>query len=175
VKTRKCNHCNKIFYKDKCSYQRFCSAVCSLFNRVDTLDSKKCWNWLMYVDQDGYAELTYKGEKIKGHRLAYEFKNGDIPKGKQINHRCNNRKCVNPNHVYAGSHKDNMHDRMIAGTLSGEKHGMAKLNEEQVKYILKVFKPYDKIFNGIALAKQFNVDSSLIYCIIKRKIWKNVQ
>lgn len=78
----------------------------------------KCWEWRGKIRPDGYGSYTpirYQGRKIqKAPNIAYLIVYGGLPKGAYICHKCDNKKCVNPNHLYAGTSQDNvidMHDR----------------------------------------------------------------
>ncbi len=84
-----------------------------------------CWNWIGPKTSDGYggmsSSFTGKSKMYRAHRLSYIlFKESIIPDDKQILHKCNNTLCVNPDHLYAGSHLDNMKDLRESGVLSGK-------------------------------------------------------
>ena len=77
----------------------------------------ECWNWTGYILPDGYAQfiLSVKEGWVRAHRKSFELFYGEIPEGAHVLHRCNNKKCVNPLHLYAGSNADNCTDRVAAG------------------------------------------------------------
>jgi hypothetical protein len=89
-----------------------------------------CWEWALYIDKRGYGELKMPGTRVnkRAHRVAYEARFGDIPKGLFVCHKCDNPKCVNPDHLFVGTHQDNMDDMMKknrharAKTFLGKKH-----------------------------------------------------
>ena len=139
---------------------------------------KECWPWLGKLNSDGYG--VAESEFILGyytcgaHRIAYGLTKGKLPKGKFVLHRCNNASCCNPDHLYAGTKKDNRRDAMLAGTAfipdnRGEKHGKHKLTEKQVNEILR-----DKTHTGYYLSKKYNISEAIICQIRKRKIWRHV-
>lgn len=84
-------------------------------------ESTGCWEWMGAHLQNGYgfAKLMCykKGKKrnFTAHRLFYEHYKGKIPKGLLVCHHCDNRICCNPEHLFLGTHKDNMQDMMIKG------------------------------------------------------------
>lgn len=105
---------------------------------VDT--SGQCWEWRGTKDSKGYGVMKLADKMLKAHRLSWEIHNGPIPQGNGyhgtvIRHGCDNPGCVNPSHLFAGSHSDNVKDRGERGRTArqyGERHGMAKLTTSQV-------------------------------------------
>lgn len=90
-----------------------------------------CWNWSMACDAYGYGVLRVEGRLMKMHRLSWMLHRGEIPKGVLVCHKCDNRKCANPEHLFLGSYGDNTKDMMRKG-----RGGVAlKLNDEQVAII----------------------------------------
>ena len=97
---------------------------------------KECWEWQGATHESGYGILTVAGGKTKStHRLAYELHYGDIPEGLMVLHKCNNRICINPDHLYVGTHNDNMNDMADSNNLKGELNPMSILTEENVREI----------------------------------------
>lgn len=86
--------------------------------KVDT--SGDCWEWTAGVDTMGYGALRVPGprtsnKKIRASRYSWMLHNGTIPSGKHVLHTCDNRRCVNPKHLWLGSHSDNMKDMAAKG------------------------------------------------------------
>jgi len=75
----------------------------------------RCWEWTAAITKVGYGELTIRQNVLLAHRVSYELAFGEIPRGLLICHNCDNRKCVNPHHLFLGTHKDNTHDMMKKG------------------------------------------------------------
>lgn len=69
-----------------------------------------CWVWIASRNKKGYGHLRARGTIAYAHRLAWELKRGPIPEGLWVLHRCDNPWCVRPDHLFLGTHKDNVAD-----------------------------------------------------------------
>lgn len=132
-----------------------------------------CWVWRGHVDEIGYGRFPYEGEN-KAHRVAYALFNGAIPNGMLVLHKCDNRQCVNPAHLFLGTQKDNMadmsaKDRGVAPRLFGERNPMSKLSAEQVAEIRAMVEGGAK---QIDACKRFGVSPMTVSRIIRRQAWK---
>ncbi|MEB3319818.1 MAG: HNH endonuclease signature motif containing protein [Cyanobium sp.] len=74
-----------------------------------------CWEWVGFRHPDGYGRLKYQGRMWLTHRAMYEAVHGPIPPGGVICHRCDNRACCNPDHLFLGSPRDNFLDMVEKG------------------------------------------------------------
>ncbi len=84
---------------------------------------ESCWEWTGAID-DNYGVAWRNGKKTGAHRAAYEMEYGLIPEGMQVLHRCDNPPCVRPDHLFLGTHADNMADRSSKNRQStGSVHG----------------------------------------------------
>lgn len=134
-----------------------------------------CWRWAGFIDKDGYTVMScdkrYGAEK--GHRASWIIHKGPIPKGMFVCHRCDNKECTNPEHLFLGTPADNTKDMIQKNRKCiGSQVPTSKLNEEQVKAIkilLKLGKSYPKI------AKMFNVGINAIIRIKNGETWKHVE
>jgi hypothetical protein len=147
------------------------------WKKVKILEDDLCWEWQASKDFKGYGHFSVNGRTIRSHRLSYMIKNGkdSIPEGMSICHFCDNRKCVNPNHLFLGTNYDNVQDRHTKGrdgAAIGEKHGKAKLKEEDVLFIRESYA--DKKFTRQELAEMFGIKDGEIGNIVKGLNWKNV-
>ena len=85
------------------------------FDKINKTNT--CWNWTASL-RNGYGVISVNGKNISAHRISWELHNNrDIPEGMVICHTCDNRKCVNPNHLFLGTQSDNMKDCSAKGRL----------------------------------------------------------
>lgn len=73
----------------------------------------QCWEWQGPLGATGYGQIHIHGRTLKAHRAAFVVKYGWLPRKLYICHTCDNRRCCNPNHLYAGTHQDNMNDMRV--------------------------------------------------------------
>ncbi len=99
-----------------------------------------CWEWQGYIDENGYGRIqishNYKYKTFRTHRFAWHLTNGEI--NDCILHSCDNRKCVNPNHLRDGSYLDNTNDKRLRGRFPntfGEKNSNSKLSITEARFI----------------------------------------
>ncbi len=128
-----------------------------------------CHYWTGHTTKKGYGSSHLDYKVRHAHRIAYELYVGPIPDGLFVCHHCDNRVCVNPNHLFLGTNMDNMLDKMRKNrTAAGSTHGMAKLNENDIFFIRS---SSDSMKD---LALKHNVTPECIYLIINRKSWKHI-
>lgn len=135
-----------------------------------------CWLWGGNLDGDGYGRIYHKtndGFRL-AHRYSYFLHRGEHPKNKCVLHSCDNRICVNPDHLFLGTNQENTADRYIKGrSAKGSNHGMASLTEDQVLKILELYSTNK--FGRCKLQRMFNVSSNAIYGIVTGKTWKHIK
>lgn len=148
------------------------SIIERFWNKVKKTDN--CWEWTANSDKDGYGKFKLKdGTQMRAHRFSYELENGPIDKGLFVCHKCDNRACVNPNHLFLGTPKDNTQDMIKKGrSLSGRQNPAAKLTEEDVREIRKLYS--NKLLDQPALAGFYGMHQTIISAIVRRQIWKFV-
>jgi len=131
-----------------------------------------CWNWTGCKDKDGYGKCNLFGE-WRASRVSYIILKGPIQKGMSVLHTCDNKTCVNPDHLFLGTQADNIRDKISKGRQArGETHPHKKFTE---KLIRKLRLEYDGVRGSkLKLSKKYGVSLPQVCAIINRKQWKHV-
>lgn len=136
--------------------------------RVDPANG--CWEWTASKWKNGYGRMAVNRKIKRAHRVSYEIHRGDVPLGFSVLHRCDNRGCVNPEHLFLGSQADNMADMVAKGRqLRGAEITQAKLGERDVAAIRASVG-----IMGKDLAAQYGVSRGQISRIRGHQNWKDV-
>jgi hypothetical protein len=130
-----------------------------------------CWEW-QASKKDGYGRLRWDGNTPRyAHRVAWQLTRGDIPPGIEVCHRCDNPPCVNPDHLFLGTHADNFADAVAKGRMHpGSKNYNALLSESDVRLIRQMAAEGTQ---GVALARRFGVHPNTIYAVLRGRTWRS--
>lgn len=141
---RRCDYCGANFEPKKPSAKtRFCSVQCKNEGLSIPLEVKfersiqrtpECWLWMGQIRPNGYGCIPHRRKNVSPHRFAFEQAKGPIPKGMQVCHTCDNRRCVNPDHLFLGDAFDNMRDMINKGRgATGARHGRHTMPERTAR------------------------------------------
>lgn len=179
----KCNHCDKQAHARQLCHMHYARELRAgalipkakespqqyILNRI-VVQPTSCWEWVKckYL---GYGRLVLNKKHWAAHVYSYVAFVGPVPVGLQINHKCHNRACVNPNHLYAGTQKENvrdMDDSFRRNQARGARAGNSKITDDVAK----------SIFNasgfGKDIAQQYGISQSLVYAIKNKKVWRHI-
>lgn len=134
-----------------------------------------CWNWNGSLINKGYGQISIKGKNCQPHRISWKVFVGEIPKGMQINHKCHNSKCINPEHLYTGTQQENIRDMDLSNRRSisfGSKCNQSRLNDGLIKIIRDSL---SKGSRACDLANEFGVGRTCIANIKHKRTWKHVK
>lgn len=170
VVVRRCRGGKEIVYAR--SPQRFEPVTTRFLNSVQIGTVSECWRWVGPIDSEGYGRIN-TGKTEKAHRFSYLAFHGKIDPSKIVCHKCDNPPCVNPHHLFLGTHADNNMDCISKGRAKhsyGEGHYLAKLTSKDVLMIKKLLATRSKR----SIAKQFGVSDKSISNIGNNRTWKHL-
>lgn len=134
--------------------------------KVDRANKKSCWEWAASKSNQGYGHIRSKNPVVKGlaHRLSYFIHYGNFDAKCDVLHKCDNPSCVNPHHLFLGSHQDNMKDA------AKKERFKSKLTAESAREIVRL------VESGVRqylVAKQFGITQSTLWSILKGRTWSH--
>lgn len=127
----------------------------------------KCWNWKGSIACTGYGRLGSNQTRHYGsaHRISWKLHYGIVPKGFCVCHKCDNRKCVNPQHLFLGTYADNFKDMYRKGR---HWHKLTTLNIINIRSLNKL-----KLLSNRKIAKKFSISHTMVNDIVNRVWWKD--
>ena len=153
---------------------KFCSRACqasrerrspeeAFWLRVNKTET--CWMWTGAKIPRGYGNFLCQRKRVYAHRYSYEIHIGPITEGLFVLHRCDQPACVNPEHLFLGTHLDNMRDMRIKGRAPS-----TKLSAEDVLQIREL----SKTLTPAEIAMRFTVSDTAIRKILTRRSWDHI-
>lgn len=150
---------------------RFWSKVNIKYNPDGTQNIKACMEWTGGKFDYGYGKFRVFKKHVRTHRFSYECYNGLIPEGLYVCHSCDNPPCVNPYHLWVGTHQENDQDKVKKGRSTiGVTNPMAKLSNDDVLEIVDLF----PLYNDDYIADMFDVGHTIINRIRNGKNWSHI-
>jgi len=158
------------------------------WSRVSKKSAGECWEWQGSTTSSGYGNLAWHGLRVQAHRVAYFLTSGGIGletqfrhKGRAktyrrfVLHRCDNRLCCNPDHLFLGSMRTNQLDAYRKGRKQQPQsgHTNAKLSPKQVREIRKRYDSGEA--KQTLLAHQFGVSQRVISLVVRRESYKDIK
>ena len=136
-------------------------------------DKTGCWNWTASGRGVGYGCLKIEGKVVDSHRVSWMLFQGNIPENMLVCHKCDNVFCINPDHLFLGTHQDNMDDKMSKKRnpdYAGERNPSAKLTSKQVIEIRNI--------EGLSqrqIAKIYKITQTMVGYIRRKENWKHLK
>jgi hypothetical protein len=188
--------------EEKAKQKRQLSILARYWSNVKVAEPDECWPWKASFRRDGYGQMMVNYRKYGTHRLAWLLAKGTIPEGLFVCHKCDNKACCNPNHLFLGTQEDNFNDMVQKGRQArgeslgnriranaprgdrnglrlhpesvprGELSGTHKLKEWQVLEIRRVYKQKSSTMQ--TLADKYEVSITEVFRIIHRRRWCHI-
>lgn len=163
---RRCMWCYKNGKVDMAFFPKLLEQKTLLF------EDTNCWVWQGATASNGYGSIVVAGNTFLVHRLVWKLHNGDIPDGMHILHTCDRPICCNIDHLFIGTHADNMTDKAQKGrSTQGEKQPNAKLTDDKV---LEIRQKHNTGTKQADLAREYGVSYQNIHHIVHRMTWAHI-
>lgn len=135
-----------------------------------------CWPWLGSLSRQGYGIARVRKKQTSAHRVAFAISGGKLSKEKPfVLHKCDNKRCCNPSHLYAGNNSDNQFDRSRRNHSSfqiGSEHPGAKLTEDDVREIMDLWRR--RVMTLKSLSARYGTRREHIWRIVSGRSWIHV-
>lgn len=141
------------------------------WSKVDVRGRDECWPWIASFDLRGYGQFYWRGRLRRAHRVSWQLAHSEITSDVLVCHHCDNPACVNPKHLFLGTHRDNVQDMIRKGRnvihgQKGESNGHCKLTDAQV---LEIRKRYSRGgIRQVDLAQEYGVAQAYVSALVRR-------
>lgn len=149
--------------------------IARFLSLVKDIRTEECWEWGSVLNSNGYGRFMVQNKHRLAHRVSYEIFFGEVPDGLRVCHRCDNRLCVNPMHLWLGTQSENLKDAVSKGRMKhpdtrAEKNGNTKLTWEHVRNIRAMHNTGVRKYH---IASLFGVSPSTVGNIVNQETWKD--
>lgn len=139
------------------------------WRKVDKTHPTGCWPWEASLGGSrGYGQFELKGKTPRAHRVAWVISYGEIPAGLFVLHKCDNRLCCNPSHLFLGTAHDNTQDMMKKGRHRITNHKLTEFDVSEIRLRLCAGE------RQCDLVREFGVSPAAICMVSSGKSWRNV-
>jgi len=141
-------------------------------SKIMPIPQTGCWEWIGTI-VNGYGQFRLKNKGVRAHRVSYCAYVSEFNKNQLILHKCDNKTCVNPDHLFLGTHEDNMKDMVIKNRQAkGTNNGRSKLKDNQVIEIRTLYSTRE--YSQRHLARKYKVTHRNIWQIINKITWNHI-
>jgi hypothetical protein len=152
--------------------------VIRFWSKVDIISGDECWGWTDSIRNRRYGRLGINDKQVNANRVSWVIHFGAIPEGMHVLHHCDNPSCVNPEHLFLGTHQDNMADMKRKGRAIshfGENNGKSTLSTTEVIEIRKIYDSHKNKYGLTKLMSEvFEIPYGTIQKILRRYTWNHV-
>lgn len=166
IHKKHCPYCETVFAKRG----EFCSWQCRFAERLREAKEGKgeddCWEWTRRRNHKGYGTFSADGKSRLAHIMSFQFHGGQYDPALCVCHHCDNPPCINPKHLFHGTHQDNALDREAKGRgadNSGENHGQSLLSNEERKALVEMYRTHssEEVAECFGVSKQFVISAAV--------------
>lgn len=141
---------------------------------IKDFNHEECWQWKGPFNSNGYGRFSVESKNVLAHRFSFEMFYREIPNGMNVCHKCDQRNCINPNHLWLGTQSENLKDaakkgRMFKPNTKAHRNGNTTLTWDKVKAIRSM---HENGLEKYKIAKIFDVSPSTIGNITNNETWK---
>lgn len=142
------------------------------WERVDQRSAAECWAWTGARYNTGYGQLWSGTRSVGAHRVSWELHYGKVPAGHGVFHRCDNRPCVNPSHLFVGPQLANMRDKVSKDRQArGETDGNSRYTANMVR---EVRARYASGMTQREAGEPFGMKQAVVSDIVRRRTWRHI-
>jgi hypothetical protein len=130
--------------------------------------SESCWFWTGCKNKDGYGKIKVEGSTKQAHRVSYNLHVGEIPTGVLVLHRCDVPSCVNPDHLFLGTHQDNADDREAKGrSVAG-----ARPRDLPTAVVIGIRQLFKEGIRQADISRKYGVTNVVVHNIVRGKTYQ---
>lgn len=141
---------------------------------VEPVPEAGCWLWIGYINPRGYGEFGVRDDVMRAHRFSFELHRRKLEKGEVVCHRCDTPSCVNPDHLFAGSQKDNLLDAVAKGRRASRERSELYKGAVDRDVVRDIRQRRERGESNASIARRHGISQSYCSTIARRIHWPEV-